>query len=68
VSRKKLIDLEHPFFAPLWVRIAVVVVCVAWGSFEFARGAALWGTLFLGVAAVCAWRFATIDYTAGRDE
>lgn len=61
--KKKLIDLEHPFFAPAWVRVAVIVVMVAWGAFEAYRGAPLWAVIFLGISAVCAWRFATIDYT-----
>lgn len=65
---KKLIDLEHPFFAPLWVRIAVIVVMVAWGLFELYRGAILWAVIFLGFSAVCAWRFAKIDYSAPRED
>ncbi|RVD37518.1 DUF3329 domain-containing protein, partial [Mesorhizobium sp. M4A.F.Ca.ET.020.02.1.1] len=29
-------DYEHPFFRPLWRRIAVVAVCLAWSVIEFA--------------------------------
>ena len=43
-------DYEHPFFRPLWRRVAVVVVCVAWSIFEFATGAPFWGTIALGFA------------------
>ncbi|TIU39371.1 MAG: DUF3329 domain-containing protein, partial [Mesorhizobium sp.] len=25
-------DYEHPFFRPLWRRIAVVVVCLIWSA------------------------------------
>jgi hypothetical protein len=60
---KKLIDLADPFFAPAWIRIAVVTVMLIWGIFEFVTGEVIWGTLFTGVGAVCAWRFATIDYS-----
>lgn len=64
----KLIDLTDPFFAPVWVRIAVVAVCAVWGVFELSTGAVLWGAVFLGLALICAWRFATIDYDANADE
>lgn len=65
---KKLIDLEDPFFAPVWVRFAVVVVIFAWGLFELSRGAVIWATFFLGIGAVCVWRFWTIDYSNGPEE
>ena len=65
---KRLIDLEHPFFAPLWIRMAIVVVTLVWGMFEMSRGAPMWGIIFLGVSIICGWRFATIDYSAGRDK
>jgi len=39
----KLLDLEHPFFAPVWVRVVVVAICIGWGLFEFANAAVLWG-------------------------
>lgn len=68
MSRKKLVDLEDPFFAPLWIRVAVVLFCFGWGGFEFYLGAPLWGTLFVGVGAICGWRFATIDYRSKPDE
>lgn len=60
---RKLIDLEDPFFEPLWIRIAVVLVTTVWGIFEIANGAVLWGIIFLGISAICGWRFATIDYS-----
>ena len=65
---KKLIDLTDPFFEPVWIRVSVVVVTGAWGLFEMASGAPLWGVIFLGISAICAWRFATIDYTADPEE
>lgn len=63
----KLIDLEHPFFAPVWIRVLVVAVCIGWGLFEFASGAVLWGVFFCGIGAICAYRFAVIDYAALTD-
>lgn len=31
-------EQDHPFYKPLWVRIAVVVVCAAWSAFEIYTG------------------------------
>jgi len=50
-------DHEHPFFRPLWRRVAVVVVCVAWSIFEFAAGANVWGMIALAFAAYAVWQF-----------
>ncbi len=50
-------DFKHPFFEPLWRRIAVVAVCIGWGLFEFSTGAAFWGILFTGVGLVAAYQF-----------
>lgn len=64
----KLLDLENPFFAPLWIRIAVVAVMAVWGMFELSQGEYMWAIIFLGFAAICGWRFATIDYSTARDD
>ncbi len=50
-------DYEHPFFRPLWRRIAVVAVCVAWSIFEFAANAPFWGVIALGFAGYGIWQF-----------
>ena len=50
-------DHEHPFFRPLWRRVAVVVVCLAWGILEFSTNAPFWGTIALGFAAYAVWQF-----------
>jgi hypothetical protein len=63
----KLFDLADPFFEPLWIRVAVVAVTTLWGLFELTSGALFWAMFFLGLAAVCTWRFMTIDYAALRD-
>jgi hypothetical protein len=65
---KKLIDLADPFFAPVWIRGSVVIVTTLWGLYEMWSGATLWGVVFLGISAICAWRFATIDYSAGPED
>ncbi|MEW9806262.1 DUF3329 domain-containing protein [Mesorhizobium sp. ZMM04-5] len=50
-------DHEHPFFRPLWRRVAVVAVCAAWSIFEFATGASMWGTIALAFTAYAVWQF-----------
>jgi hypothetical protein len=48
----QLIDPNHPTYRRLWVRIAIVVVCVGWGIFEFVGGGdPFWGVLALGAGA-----------------
>lgn len=54
---KKLIDTDHPFFRPRWIRILVVAICVGWSLLEFTLGSGVWGTLFLGIGAYAAWAF-----------
>ncbi|MBZ9997001.1 DUF3329 domain-containing protein [Mesorhizobium sp. BH1-1-4] len=50
-------DYEHPFFRPLWRRIAVVAVCVIWSIIEFASGTPFWGVIALGFAGYAVWQF-----------
>ncbi|MEJ6396518.1 hypothetical protein [Yoonia sp. 208BN28-4] len=64
----KLLDLEHPFFAPVATRVIVTAICAGWGLFELSSGAVFWAMFFLGLALICGWRFATIDYSALPDQ
>ena len=50
-------DSNHPFFRPLWRRIAVVAFCFAWAIFEFVTGTPFWGILALGFAGYGIWQF-----------
>lgn len=50
-------DNEHPFFRPLWRRIAVIVVCAGWAVLEFATNAPFWGMIALAFAAYAVWAF-----------
>lgn len=65
---KKLVDLTDPFFAPVWVRVSVVLVTAMWGLLELISGSAIWGTIFIGISAVCGWRFAAIDYRSDPED
>lgn len=41
-----LIDASHPFFRPLWRRIAVVAACLGWALIEIITGSPGWAMLF----------------------
>ena len=52
-----MFDLKHPFFAPMWRRVVVVVVCFGWGLFEFSLGQTIWGIVFCAAGALCVHQF-----------
>jgi len=39
------IDLRHPFFAPLWRRIALVILLASWTLIENLIGHAFWAVV-----------------------
>jgi hypothetical protein len=53
----KLIDVQLPFFIPLWRRVAVVVLCFGWAIVEAINGAAFWAVLFGALGVYCSWQF-----------
>jgi hypothetical protein len=53
----RLRDFEHPFFRPLWRRIAVVAACAVWTAVEYAGGSSTWALIALAVTAYGAWQF-----------
>ena len=61
-------DYEHPFFRPLWRRIAIVGVCLAWAALEYFTGTQLWAMIALGFAAYGAWQFFYLYKPAERDK
>lgn len=53
----KLLDVQHPFFKPLWRRIAVVVFCLGWAGVELGSNQPFWALLFAALAVYCGWQF-----------
>ena len=54
----KLIDVQHPWFIPMYRRVLVVVVCLGWAAFEFiVSGSPFWGILFGALGLYCAYQF-----------
>ncbi|MFV0293990.1 MAG: hypothetical protein ACK5II_12585 [Paracoccus sp. (in: a-proteobacteria)] len=41
-----LVDPNHPFFRPFWVRIACVAFPFGWSIFEFITGNLVWAIIF----------------------
>jgi hypothetical protein len=50
-------DGGHPFFRPLWRRIAVFAVCVIWAALEFYGGSRNWGVIALAFAGYAAYAY-----------
>lgn len=55
--RRGPFDIQHPFFNPLWRRIAVTTVCALWGLYEWSQDAQIWAILFGAIAVYCAHQF-----------
>lgn len=53
----KLLDTDHPFFAPRWRRVAIVALTLAWALFEFVAGSPFWGVLFGAIGLYAAHAF-----------
>ena len=46
---------RHPWFAPLYRRIAVVAVCLLWLGLEVYGGEEIWAFLALAVTGYAVW-------------
>ena len=63
-----LLDLDVPFFLPVWRRVATVAVAAGWGLFEIAAGSAFWGMISIGIGCIAAWRFTIADWGSVAEE
>ena len=63
----KLLDASHPFFNPLWRRIAVVVFALGWAAFEYSLGETVWALFFGAIGLYCAWAL-LLAYEPAKDE
>jgi hypothetical protein len=49
---------EHPFYRPLWRRLAIVGTCLVWACIEtYYKATPLWLMLAWGVTAYAFWTF-----------
>jgi hypothetical protein len=55
----RFLDLNHPFFIPLWRRVLITAICLGWAIFEIVMGSPFWAILFgaLGLYAGYVWFF-----------
>ncbi|MGO4851329.1 hypothetical protein [Phaeovulum sp. W22_SRMD_FR3] len=51
----KMIDPDHPFFAPMWRRVLTTVLPILWGGVELATGNPGWALIFAGAGAYAGW-------------
>lgn len=51
------LGIRHPFFLPLWRRVATVLACGGWALFELLGGNTGWAVLFGAIGALCAFEF-----------
>lgn len=53
-----MIDVNHPFYRPLWRRIAIVGSTYLWTAFElFVSKSGFWLAIAGGLAAMTTWYF-----------
>ena len=64
----QLLDPAHPFFAPLWRRVAIVAVTLAWALFEFVGGSPFWGIIFGAIGLYAAFQFFIAFPEKGPDD
>lgn len=57
--RGRFLDPAHPFFRPLWVRVAVVAFALGWAAVELYNGSPGWATLFGAAGLYALWVFVT---------
>ena len=53
----KFLDVQHPFFIPLWRRVVVVVLLLGWATVELIAGHPFWAILFGSSGIYCAHQF-----------
>ncbi|EXL03204.1 hypothetical protein [Aquamicrobium defluvii] len=51
----KILDAAHPFYRPLWRRIAIVALSFAWAAFELSNGETIWAMVFGAIGLYCGW-------------
>ena len=64
-----MFDASHPFYRPLWRRVAIVAFTAVWALVEYRNDAPIWAALFAAISAWCAWFFFVVykDSAEGVD-
>lgn len=53
----RLLDLNHPFFIPLWRRVLIVALCLGWAVVEIVGGSPFWAILFGAIGLYAGYAF-----------
>ena len=52
-----MIDLQVPFFVPLWRCVAIVAVTLGWALVELTAGSPLWAVFVAAIGVYVTWQF-----------
>ena len=55
--KKSAFDVQHPIFRPLWLRVLIIFICFAWGTYELTLGNYFWVLLFAGCGLYLAYEW-----------
>lgn len=71
----RFLDFAHPFFKPIWRRVAVVCVCAFMALLELTNNAPVWAVIFAAMGGVSYWKLfldpetkAKLDQMRGDDD
>ena len=53
----RILDVQLPFFIPVWRRVALIAVCFLWAMFEVSLGSPGWAILFVVIGIYCVHQF-----------
>ena len=63
----KLLDVQHPFFIPLWRRVLTVAFTLGWALLELGLGNPGWAVFFAAIGLYCAYQFFVVFKPPDRD-
>lgn len=67
-KRKRMFDVQSPFFIPLWRRIVFAGAILGWGVFELWLGNTMWASIFGAAGIYLAHQFfVAFDPDTGAD-
>jgi hypothetical protein len=67
-EKRAMLNPDHPFFRPLWVRIATVAVALGWALVELSRGALFWAGLFGAAGLYAAYQLFVVRKSEGEPD
>jgi hypothetical protein len=61
------LELQVPFFLPVWRRVLLVALCFAWCIFEFATASPFWGVIFGALGGYAFWQLFLSEWPENLD-